>query len=79
MVRSGAAGAEVPQTEDGEFESKFYGNSRTKNVMGKMVCYFHTTQMNVSRFTNLVSCFSGSTVEPQAKLIFERQEWMHSS
>ena len=23
MVRSGAAGAEVPQTEDGELESKF--------------------------------------------------------
>ena len=43
-----------------------------KNVMGKMVCYFHTTQINVNKFTNMFF-FSGSTVEPQAKLIFERQ------
>ena len=25
-----------------------------KNVMGKMVCYFHTTQINVNKFTNMV-------------------------
>ena len=72
MVRSGAAGAEVPQTEHGKFESKFMATFVWKMWWEKW--YVISTQPKLMS-TNSPTCFffSGSTVEPQAKLIFERQ------